>query len=279
MLTFSLGFSPCPNDTYIFDALLHHLEHPYQYKMVLADVEELNQKAKQTILDITKLSIYGFFQVSNHYQLLETGAALGKGCGPLVLSRGATLPKQGKVALPGKNTTANLLFNLVAKQQNLDYTPVYMPFDQIMKAVNEKTVDIGVIIHESRFTYQKQGLQCVLDLGDWWEEETNLPLPLGCIAAKKEIGIDAIKYTSQAIRLSIEYARQHKEAALPFIAKQAQEISKDVQQQHIDLYVNEYSHTLGSTGRQAIQEMYNRALNSGLLPDSLKEQTNLFATL
>ncbi len=263
MRNLSLGFSPCPNDTFIFDALVHQkIPVPYRFDLVIEDVEELNQRATKRALDLTKTSIHAWFHLLDEYFLLPSGGAMGRGCGPLLISREGTPIQSGKVALPGKWTTASLLFQLALSG---DFELVQMPFDQVMPALLKGEVNGGVIIHESRFTYEQLGLKKVLDLGEWWEEKTNLPLPLGGILLAKDLR-DEAQTLALWIQKSIQYATQHPEAPLDFIQEYAQEIDTSVQQNHIGLYVNEFSLHFGKQGQEALVELYRQGRAQGVLP-------------
>ncbi len=262
--SYSLGFSPCPNDTYIFDALLQgRLSLPVALRPCITDVEELNQLAARRSLDITKTSLHAWFHLLDQYQLLPSGAALGRGCGPLLISKTGQPLTQGRVALPGAWTTASLLFGMALPGE---FEIVQMPFDRIMPALAAGEVDAGVIIHESRFTYAGLGLKLVLDLGQWWEEYSKLPLPLGGILVARDLP-EAVKVQWGGwIQESILFAKSHPEAPKAFIQAHAQEMSPAVQAAHIELYVNEFSLNLGAVGRAAVQALYQAAQDKGLLP-------------
>lgn len=267
MTTLSLGYSPCPNDTYIFHALIHGLIPcaDLTFKERLEDVETLNQLALQGALDLTKISFHAFGHLRDRYVLLRSGAALGRGCGPLIVADGATTLEQLKgktIAIPGQLTTANLLLQLYSG--GIDKLLI-LPFDQIIDAVRQGRAAAGVIIHESRFTYQQYGLQQLLDLGQWWEEETGYPIPLGGILAKRSLGEEQIRQVDQALRNSIEYARKHPQEAANYIRQHAQELDETVIRQHIDLYVNDYSIDLGDDGLAAINCLMDKAEQVGII--------------
>ncbi|OGH01979.1 MAG: hypothetical protein A2600_04535 [Candidatus Lambdaproteobacteria bacterium RIFOXYD1_FULL_56_27] len=263
MLQFTLGFSSCPNDTYIFDALVNHrLPSPYAFLPKIHDVEVLNKMAAKAELDVSKASVHAFFHLTQEYQLLDSGAALGRGCGPLWIGKNTTAPKGGKVALPGAWTTANLLFQL---SQAGDFEPVQMTFDRIIPAILNGEVDSGVIIHESRFTYQTQGLNCYQDLGDWWEKSSGLPIPLGGILVRRSLPKVDQKQIEALIAQSILFADRHPEAGREFIKAHSQELADEVIDQHIGLYVNQSSKSLGEEGRRAVTGLYQRALEKGLV--------------
>ena len=275
MQEYSLGFSPCPNDTYIFDALIHHkIEHGFRFRLVIEDVETLNQMALEQRLDITKSSTHAWFHVLQHYKLLTSGGALGRGCGPMLIGKNAHIPQQGKIALPGKLTTASLLFQL-ASLGTFEF--LQMPFDQIIPAIVDGKVDAGVIIHESRFTYQQFGLFCLRDLGQWWEETTNSLIPLGGIIISNKVSTQDQLEIQGLIKKSIEFIEQHPSSADAFIQKHSQELDQGVIHEHINLYVNDYSKDLGSEGKKAIQQLYQRSQQDGLLPaTSLYKEDQLF---
>lgn len=264
----SLGFSPCPNDTFIFHALVHGqvADAPAFAPVLLEDVETLNTWALAGKLAVTKLSFHALGHVLDRYLLLTAGAALGRGCGPLLVARRPLPPEELpglRIAIPGKLTTAALLLRLFAPT---GAEPVVMRFDRIMPAVAAGEVDAGVIIHESRFTYQQHGLHLVRDLGAWWEETTGHPIPLGGIAVKRELGRERILAVEAAIRQSLRQARQAPERAMPYIRRHAGELADPVIRDHINLYVNDFSLNLGSEGRAAIGEFLLRARSAGIIP-------------
>jgi len=273
MRELSLGFSPCPNDTYIFHALVHgQVPCPgFHFNERLEDVETLNQLTLAGTLDISKVSYHLMGHIRDRYQLLAAGGALGRGCGPLLVNRSAAPPEalRGKrIAVPGRYTTASLLLQLF----NPELTElVFMPFHEIMPAVAAGQVDAGVIIHEARFTYATYGLHCLVDLGTWWEETTGHPLPLGGIAIRRDLGPQAAAAINAALRASIQHARQHPAAALPYIRSHAQEMSDEVCAAHIDLYVNDYSLDLGAAGRAAVADLFHRAEAAGIIPPTDQE--------
>jgi len=264
MKQLSIGYSTCPNDTYIFDALVHNkIEHDYQFDVVLRDVESLNQLAFKKSLDISKISIHAWFHMTHDYELISSGAALGKGCGPLLIGKTRDIPKSGKIALPGKLTTAALLFKIALPG---DFEYVMMPFDEIIPAIISNKVVAGVIIHESRFTYQEDGLCKKLDLGQWWEEETGCMIPLGGIMIKNQKSDDMKKNICYLIKQSILFANQHPKESTNYIKSYAKEIKDSVINSHIQLYVNEYSLSLQDTGIKAVQELYERAVKKNIIP-------------
>ena len=267
--TLSLGYSPCPNDTFIFYGLVHGQIDTagLRFKEVLLDVETLNRKALGCELDMTKVSFHAFGFLRDAYRLLRSGGALGRGCGPLVVAKGKTSMEElrGKrIAIPGKLTTANLLLQLY--DPALAAGTVVMPFDRIMEAVKGGVVEAGLVIHESRFTYPDYGLVEVADLGRWWEGETGFPLPLGCIIARKSLGEDLLQTLEGLIRKSIVHAFSHRTGAMGYIKEHSQEMGDDVIGQHIALYVNDYSLDLGGGGMAAVEELLKRAEDRGIIP-------------
>ena len=270
MRRLSLGYSPCPNDTFIFYALTHgKLAGNFVFRETLKDVEKLNKMALIKEFDITKASFHGFGFLRNEYCLLHSGSALGRGCGPLIVARNPINNDElglKKIAIPGKMTTAYLLLKLFAPFAN---NIIEMPFDRIMNAVSLGIVDAGLIIHESRFTYPKYDLVKQIDLGEWWEKETGLPIPLGGILARRDMGKPMIGKIDLLIRQSIEYAFQHPAETREYIKKNAQELDDDVIDQHIKLYVNDYSQDIGE-GIIAVERLLKTAEELNLIPHSEK---------
>lgn len=277
MKTLSLGYSPCPNDTFIFYALVHGKidTGDLQFKEILLDVETLNQSAMEGELDITKVSYNAFGNLREDYCLLRSGGALGRGCGPLVVSKRNYSMKdlKGKrIAIPGELTTAYLLLQL--------YDPSFKDnvevrvFSDIMGAVKNGQVDAGLIIHESRFTYKAYGLKKVIDLGEWWEKETGLPIPLGCIIAKRSMGKDLIHKIDGLIKKSILYAMNNKDEPKKYIKEHSQELEDSVVEQHINLYVNDYSIDIGEEGINAVKKLFDMADERGIIKKSV---VSLFA--
>ena len=267
--TLSLGYSPCPNDTFVFYALVHGQIDTagLGFKEMLLEVESLNQKALKSELDITKVSFHAFGYLRDAYCLLRAGGAMGRGCGPLVVAKRETSIeglRGKKIAIPGRLTTAFLLLQLYDPALVADVVAV--PFDRIMDAVKGGSVDAGLIIHESRFTYPDYGLFEVMDLGSWWEGDTGLPLPLGCIIAKKGLGSDILQTLETLIRKSVEYAFAHRERTMEYLKAHSQEMEDTVLEQHINLYVNDYSLDLGSEGMAAVEELLKRAESHGIVP-------------
>ncbi len=263
----TLGFSPCPNDTFIFDAMVNGKidTKGLQFDYVMEDVETLNRWAEQGKLDITKLSYNAFLKTVDQYSLLHSGSALGKGVGPLLI---ANTPldlnnvEQYKIAIPGFNTTANLLLSLAFPQAK-NKTEVI--FSGIEDAVLNGEYDAGLIIHESRFTYQAKGLTKLIDLGDWWEQEVNAAIPLGGIVARRRFDKELLATIDSVIKDSVLYSWKHYPELSSFVTENAQEMEEAVMRQHINLYVNEYTTDLGETGRTAIQTLFDKAKKGGLL--------------
>ncbi len=270
MKKISLGFSPCPNDTFIFYALTHKkIEMDVEFSEILKDVETLNWMAFRNELDVTKASFHAFGFLRDDYCLLRSGSALGRGCGPLIVAKKkmqySELP-QKSIAIPGKMTTAYLLLQLFNPEIK---NTVEMPFDRIMNAVSLGTVDAGLIIHESRFTYPSYNLVKLIDLGEWWEDETGLPIPLGGIFARRKLGAAAIRKIDSLIKKSIEYAYKNPEEAREYIKSNAQELEDDVIDQHIGLYVNDYTLEIGE-GVAAVEKLLKTAGELNLIPGSDK---------
>lgn len=264
----TLGYSPCPNDTFIFHALVHGLVPTPGFSLHerLEDVETLNRLALDGTLDLTKISYHALGHLRDRYVLLRSGGALGRGCGPLVIALKATTMEAlrgRRIAIPGTLTTANLLLQLYGAGYD-DVLP--MPFDRIMPALRSGEAEAGVIIHESRFTYQEQGLHQVLDLGHWWESDTGLPIPLGGILARRSLGVELIERIDQALRQSVEFAQTHPEETRNYIKQHSQELADAVIDSHIALYVNHFSDDLGSEGVHAIATLLQRAEARGLIP-------------
>ena len=258
----SIGFSPCPNDTFIFDAMIHgKIDSPYQFQPVIADVEELNELALQGALDVTKLSYSAYFNVVDQYYMLRSGSALGEGVGPLLISGTEQIEKpeeEWNVALPGKLTTAHLLFSLAyPKVSKKDF----MLFNEIENAVLNGRYDAGVIIHENRFTYKDRGLHCIRDLGDFWEDQFNVPIPLGGIAAKRKLPLEQLHQIEKLVRESVDYAFIHPSSSDDFVKDHAQEMEAEVRMKHIQTYVNDYTLDLGNEGQNAIKVLGKQASN------------------
>ena len=275
----NLGYSPCPNDTFIFDALVNKKidAEGLDFDVVLEDVETLNQWSFEKKLDITKLSYPAFFQNLDKYVLLNSGAALGKGVGPLLISKQniqhSTFNIQhSTIALPGKNTTANLLFSFAypsAKNKQ------HMVFSAIEDSVLTEQTELGVIIHENRFTYHQKGLHKVTDLGDYWESKMHVPVPLGGIAISRSIDKEVSLKIEKLIRKSIEFAFSSYPFIPGYVIQHSQEMSEDVMRQHIQLYVNNFSIDLGNDGKQAIETLYKIATTQ-LPVSTVQSSSDLF---
>ncbi len=256
MRELTFGYSPCPNDTFAFHALAHGLvSAPFRIRPVLLDIEELNRRAHTGEFDLTKLSVGAFAAVGDRYTMLRSGAALGKGVGPLVVARSPMSLAEavrGRLAIPGRETTAYRLLRLAAPERG---EIVEMRYDGILRAVSGGEVDAGLIIHESRFTYADHGLVKVIDLGDWWERETGLPVPLAGICARADLDEGTRVAAERAIRESVQYGFDHPEASREYVRAHAQEMSAAVCAAHIKLYVNEHSLDVGDDGMVAIERL------------------------
>ena len=271
MKPLTIGFSPCPNDTFIFNRMVNSVPQPGDplfEQPHLEDVETLNQWAFEHRLDVTKLSYHAVGHLLEEYCVLPSGGALGRGCGPLLVARNDVSVDdlaRKRIAIPGKYTTAALLFRL--------FLPgctdlVEMRFEQIMEAISNGEVDAGVIIHESRFTYQSLALKCLQDLGQWWENTSEMPIPLGCIVARRSLGTALITEIDRLIKASLTWAHSNRREGLAYINQYAQETEEDVVQSHINLYVNDFSYDLGEEGRCAVETFFTRARDKKILPVS-----------
>jgi 1,4-dihydroxy-6-naphthoate synthase len=278
-LKFTLGFSPCPNDTFIFDALVNKKidTGDFEFDVALEDVETLNQWALKGKLDITKLSFPAFFQSLEHYSLLHAGSALGKGVGPLLISKDqssltANEINNRSIALPGATTTANLLFSFAYPAAT---NKTFMRFDKIENHVLQDENALGVIIHENRFTYQQKGLSKITDLGEYWEEKMQTPIPLGGIAISQSIKRSVAVKINELIHQSLAFAFANYPLITAYVKQHSQEMSEEVMRQHIDLYVNDYSLNLGEDGQKAIETLYAvfKKMNN---QDTAEEETILF---
>lgn len=266
-----IAFSPCPNDTFVFHAWAHGLiPGAPQLDIMYADIDITNTLATRPDgPDVLKISYAALPWVLSEYALLPCGGALGRGCGPLVLTRGEAADPavlSGKrVAVPSERSTAYLLFRLWAAQNVPGGVGeiVVMPFHEIMPAVREGSIDAGLVIHEARFTYQTYGLSLLADMGSWWESDTGLPIPLGAIIARRSMDLEAL---SSWTRASVEYAWAHPEASQAYVLSHAQELSPEVAKAHIDLYVNEFTRNLGEDGYAAVTALLGRAAEEGLVP-------------
>jgi 1,4-dihydroxy-6-naphthoate synthase len=255
---FTLGFSPCPNDTFIFDALVNHKidTHGFEFEAQLEDVQTLNEWAMDGKLDFSKIS-YGVLPlIIPQYAVMESGGALGRGVGPLLITKDPNARQedvaQMRIAIPGVNTTAHMLFSMAFPDA---HQKEFLVFNEIEEAVLDGTVDAGVIIHENRFTYKQKGLYKLIDLGDYWEKQTKLPIPLGGIVGHRRIEKELVLEVDQLIKRSAEYAFSHYPQLSPYVKIHAQEMSPQVMKQHIDLYVNDFSLWLGDDGKTAVAKL------------------------
>jgi len=266
----TLAFSPCPNDCFMFDAMVHGRidVEGLEFEVRLADIEALNTTAFAGAVDVTKLSFHAYAYCAERYVLLDAGSALGRNCGPLLISKRAIAREEVaagalRIAIPGKYTTARFLLGLAFPAAR-NTTEVL--FSDIEGRVIDGTFDAGLIIHENRFTYQAKGLKKIIDLGEYWEGETAAAIPLGGIVVSRRLPVDVQQRVNRVMRRSVEYAFAHRAASLPFVRAHAQEMSEEVMYQHIDLYVNEYSVDLGEEGRRAVETLFARARTSGVIP-------------
>jgi 1,4-dihydroxy-6-naphthoate synthase len=260
MTTLDLAFSTCPNDTFIFHALLHHCIDTGNLRFIphMHDVESLNKKALFKTFHISKLSFYAYFKLKQTYKILDSGSALGYGCGPLLVGRSSELLlSEAKIAVPGEYTTAYLLLKLWNPEiRNVEITR----FDNILEGVRIGRYDAGLIIHEGRFIFPEYGCVQIIDLGEWWESQTGLPIPLGCIAVRKDRPFIELKDEIESVlRNSVQYALQNKNASREFVKLHAQELDDQVIDGHIDLYVNNFTLSLGDKGRKAVQTLEEMA--------------------
>lgn len=272
----TIGFSPCPNDCFIFDAMVHEKidTEGLKFKPLLDDVEALNQRAFKNELHITKLSYHAFIYLTQYYQLLSAGSALGNGCGPLLIAKDASIQTkltQGvplKIAIPGEYTTANFLFSLAFPAVKLKKIVL---FSEIENEVLSGDVDAGVIIHENRFTYKQKGLKKIIDLGEYWETQTQAPIPLGGIVIQRMLPEELKQKVNRVLRKSVEHAFANPKESFAFVKAHAQEMSEEVMYKHIQLYVNNFSIDLGKEGKHAIDLLFERAKIAGLIPIVRKE--------
>jgi 1,4-dihydroxy-6-naphthoate synthase len=269
-MTLTLGFSPCPNDCFMFDAIVHQridLEG-LAFTILMEDVEALNRRAFAGAIDVTKLSYHALAHSVSDFALLDAGSALGRGCGPLLIAaRDMSIDEVAaggvRIAIPGEFTTANFLLSLAFPEAR---NKTALVFSEIEAAVVEGRFDAGLIIHENRFTYQAKGLEKVIDLGEFWERTTDAPIPLGGIVVKRSLPAEVQQTMGRVMRRSVEYAFAHPDASREFVRAHAQEMSDAVMRQHIDLYVNEYSVDLGPDGRRAVKLLFERAVAAGIVP-------------
>jgi 1,4-dihydroxy-6-naphthoate synthase len=271
--TYSLAYSPCPNDTYIFAALTNGLlDGAPKVNVVLDDVEALNQAAREGRHELTKVSYGAIPYLLDKYRILRAGGALGRGCGPLVVARPGVDAKpplltdfaeDATFAIPGRFTTAYALLRLALGREP---RTAEMRFDRIVDAVKNEEVAAGLIIHESRFTYEQAGLEQVIDLGDWWEHETGNPIPLGAILVRRDVSDDDARAIDEAIRNSLRFAREHEDRIVGYVREHAFEMDDEVMRAHIGLYVNAYSEDVGDEGVAAVEDFFARASAAGLIP-------------
>jgi 1,4-dihydroxy-6-naphthoate synthase len=264
----TLGFSPCPNDTFIFDAMVHGKidNEGLEFDYFIADVEELNKKALAGEVDITKTSYHAYAYVSHKYLILDAGSALGYGNGPLVISKEkieTSALLNSRIAIPGKFTTANLLFSLAWPEatNKAEYL-----FSDIEDALLNTEVDAGLIIHETRFTYFKKGLHKIADLGEYWERLTGMPIPLGAIIINRDVPEDISLKVNRIVQRSLEYANKNSDSSSDFVIANAKEMDRTVMNSHIRLFVNEFSLSLGKTGRKAVHALFRIAYEKGVIP-------------
>lgn len=272
---YKLAYSPCPNDTYIFAALANGLLlNAPDVRVVYEDIHELNRSAELGEYDLTKVSYGAIPYLMEHHRILRAGGALGRGCGPLLVTRPGESMKledyrDRLVAIPGERTTAFMLLQLALGMRP---PSLHLRFDTIVRAVADGTVDAGLIIHESRFTYREAGLVQVADMGDWWETQTGLPIPLGAILVRDGITLDRARELDDAIRRSLAFSRANEDAIMPYVREHAFEMDDDVMRKHIALYVNDYSVDVGEVGVAAVNELFTRARKAGILKAEAKPQ-------
>jgi 1,4-dihydroxy-6-naphthoate synthase len=271
MTPLTLAFSPCPNDCFMFDAIVHRRidMEGLEFDVHLADVEALNRDAFAGVTDVTKLSYHAFAWCADRYALLTSGSALGRNCGPLLISRRPITREEVAagllhVAIPGQYTTANLLLGLAFPAAT---HRTAMVFSEIESAVLDGQVDAGLIIHENRFTYERRGLRKIIDLGEYWESTSGCAIPLGGIVIRRRLAPDVQQRVDRVLRRSVEYAFAHRDVTLPYVRAHAQDMNDDVMFKHIDLYVNDYSLDVGDEGRRAVDTLFSRAHAAGVIPD------------
>lgn len=264
----TLGFSPCPNDTFIFDAMVHGRidTEGLEFDYFLADIEELNRKALASEVDIIKMSYHAYAYAAKNYLILDSGSALGHRNGPLLISKRIIKPSDladKRIAIPGKYTTANLLFSIAWPDavNKIEYL-----FSNIEDALLKDEVDAGLIIHETRFTYYKRGLNKIADMGEYWEKLTGLPIPLGAIVINRNIPEDIAQKVNRILRRSLEYTYRDPSASYDFVSGNAKEMDSTVMNNHIKLFVNEYTLNLGNKGKEAINELFRIARDKGVIP-------------
>jgi len=268
-MALTLAYSPCPNDTYVFAALTNGLlDGAPDVRVHLADIDELNNAAARSQFELTKVSYGAIPFLMERYRILPSGGAVGRACGPLLVARPAESPPlfadfaRRRIAIPGERTTAFMLLQLALGSRPKS---VQMRFDRIIGAVAAGEVDAGLIIHESRFTYREAGLIAIADLGEWWENMTLLPIPLGAVVVRNDVAPEEVRRVDEAIRRSLAFARANDAAVMPYVREHAAEMSDDVMRAHIDLYVNEFTDDLGETGRNAVRALFARAHTARIL--------------
>ncbi len=255
----TLGISPCPNDTYIYENLIHGLaDSPFDWEVYFADVQTLNEMVRREELDVAKVSCGVVPFVKNQYRVLSCGGAIGYSCGPLLLSsKSKNYSSQSPILLPGKDTTAALLFHFLARCEQLPiFAEEFIFFDQVYKKLVQKEAEQGVVIHEHRFTWQCDGLELVQDLGAYWENKTGIPVPLGCTVAKNHFSEDLILAIETEIRQSIDMARSRSQMVTPFIRQKAQIANDAVIESHIRTFVTDFSYEIGERGQKALETLF-----------------------
>lgn len=270
MSSYTLAYSPCPNDTYVFAALANGLlEGAPDVRVTLADIDELNDAASRSEYELVKVSYGAIPYLSDRYRILRAGGALGRACGPLLVARPERAPEHfsemttRRIAIPGERTTAFMLLQLALGRRP---STTVMRFDRIVGAVAGGEIDAGLIIHESRFTYREAGLIAIADMGEWWETTTMLPIPLGAILVRKDVDIAEARRLDATIRASLAYARANEERIMPYVREHAVETSDDVMRSHIDLYVNGFTADIGEVGIEAVRALFARAGDAGIVP-------------
>ena len=271
----SLGFSPCPNDTFIFDAMIHQKvdTEGLEFEVIMEDVESLNQMAFGNELNVTKLSYHALAHLLHNYKLLDSGSALGRGVGPLLIAN-SDVPdlqesiKKMTIAIPGKYTTANFLLNMAFPKLGKLSSVL---FSEIQSQVLDNKVDAGLIIHENRFTYKDFGLVKLLDLGEYWEQTTKLPIPLGGIGVQRELPVPVQEKLDRVLKRSVEFASNNQAEVMPFVREHSQEMEEEVMKKHIDLYVNDFTLSLGNIGRKAVDHLIHVARIRGLVDKAVSE--------
>ncbi len=270
-MNLTLAFSPCPNDCFMFDAIVHRRidMEGLEFDVHLADVEALNRDAFTGLTDVTKLSYHAFAWCADRYAMLTAGSALGRNCGPLLIARrdiplDEVAAGQLHIAIPGQYTTANLLLGLAFPAAT---RKTAMVFSDIEAAVLDGRVDAGLIIHENRFTYESRGLRKIIDLGEYWESTSGCAIPLGGIVIRRALPVDVQQRVDRVLRRSVAYAFAHRDVTLPYVRAHAQDMNDEVMFKHIDLYVNDYSLDVGEEGRRSVDTLFARAHAAGVIPD------------